>query len=182
MNWIENIKNNMGAWMLKKQVKPLQSMQYLPSFININDIGIIYHATHAKEEDEITRIAHYLRNQGKKVWTMGFVDAKELPQNRKFHISSEYFCKAQLNFFNIPQEEKVGQFMNHPFDLLLNLYFEPLFPLQAMSSMCKANFKMGAQLENGLQYNHTIIDTGNNHSIQNLSSQMVHYLNVINQS
>jgi hypothetical protein len=71
--------------------------------------------------------------------------------------------------------------MSHKFDLLLNIYFEPLFPLQAMSSLCEAKYKMGAQLPNGLNYNHSVIDTGSDHSIQSLSAQMVHYLKVINQ-
>jgi hypothetical protein len=40
---------------------------------------------------------------------------------------------------------------------------------------------MGAQLTDGLKYNDSIIDTGSNHSLPNLASQMVHYLEVINQ-
>jgi hypothetical protein len=181
MDWIDKIKDTLGAWKLSHQVKVEKGIVNIPNFKDIQDIGLIYNATQAKEEEQITRIAHYLRDQGKKVWTMGFVESKTLPYNRKFHISSEYFWKEQLNFFNTPQKEKVGQFMSHKFDLLLNIYFEPLFPLQAMSSLCEAKYKMGAQLPNGLNYNHSVIDTGSDHSIQCLSPQMVHDLKVINQ-
>ena len=181
MSWIEHIKNKLGSLMLEIRVIEKVGINTIPSFQDIQEIGVIYNATQAIEEEQINRIAHFLRDQGKKVWTLGYVDSNKLPHNRKFHISSEYFWKEQLNFFNLPQPEKIGQFMNHNFDLLMNLYFEPILPIQAMSCLCHAKYKMGAQIQNGIQYNDSIIDTGNDHSIQSLSAQMVHYLKVINQ-
>lgn len=181
MSWLEKIKNKLGFWMLEKKVEVRKGINPIPSFESIQEIGVIYNATKAIEEEQMNRIAHFLRNQGKKVWTLGYVDSNKLPHNRKFHISSEYFWKEQLNFLNLPQPEKVGQFMNHNFDLLMNLYFDPILPMQAMSCICQAKYRMGAQIENGIQYNDSIIDTGNDHSIQSLSAQIVHYLKVINQ-
>lgn len=180
MGLIDNLKNKIGAWFLSRQVKANKGMQHVPSLASIHEIGIIYNATESKQEEQITNIAHFLREQGKKVQTIGFVDAKVLPHNRKFHISSTYFWREQLNVFNIPQEEKVGQFMQHKFDLILNLYFEPIFPLQAMSTLCKAKFKMGAQINNSLAYNDSIIDIGEDKNATQLASQIIHYLNVIN--
>ncbi|MCG9880299.1 MAG: hypothetical protein MH472_06845 [Bacteroidia bacterium] len=181
MSWIDNIKNKIGSWLLNRQVKQKKGMLEIPSFTNVHEIGIIYNATESMQEEHINGIAHFLREQGKKVHTIGFVNAKTLPHNRKFHISSTYFWREQLNAFNIPQEEKVGLFMQHKFDLVLNLYFEPIFPLQAMSTLCKAKFKMGPQIPGSLAFNDSVIDMGSDQNAKSLASQIIHYLNVINQ-
>jgi thioesterase domain-containing protein len=154
---------------------------HFPSFKEVQDIGIIYHAGNANNEAEVNKVAHFLREQGKKVWTMGYVDAKVLPHTKKFHISSEYFWKEKLNAYNLPDTAKIGNFLQHRFDLLMNLYFEEDLPLQAMSTYAISQFSMGAQLNNALTYNDSVIDTGNTKSIEHLASQMIHYLSVVNQ-
>jgi hypothetical protein len=181
MSLIENFKNYVGRIFLKKSGPIKSSQRGIPTFDSVTEIGIIYHAGSAANEEQINRVVHYLRDQGKKVWTMGFVNANTLPNNKKFHISSEYFWKEKLTWYNLPDTSKIGNFVTHRFDLLLNLYFEGDLPLLAMSSYTQSAYSMGANLPDALRYNDTIIDTGSEHSIQNLASQMVHYLKVINQ-
>jgi len=181
MNWIEQIKNSIGRYKLEHSKKNRDKKHSIPSFENIHEIGIIYHAGMKDNEEQVNRIAHFLRDQGKKVWMMGFVDAKTLPHNKKFHISSEYFWKEKLTYFNLPNPSLIGNFITHKFDLVMNLYFEGDLPLQGLSNLCEANYAMGAQIPGGLTYNDSIIDTGKDQTIQNLASQMVHYLKVINQ-
>jgi hypothetical protein len=181
MNWAEKIKNKIGRYLLQKASTIRNSKHIIPTFESVKEIGIIYHAGFKDNEEEINKIAHFLRDQGKKVWMIGFVDAKTLPNNKKFHISSEYFWKEKLSYFNLPNPSLIGNFIHHKFDLLLNLYFEEDLPLQGLSNLSEANYAMGAQIPNALNYNDSIIDTGNNLTLQNLASQMVHYLKVINQ-
>jgi hypothetical protein len=181
MNWIEQIKNKIGRHMLQRISSVRNRKHPIPSFESIQEIGIIYYAGHKDNEEQINRVAHYLREQGKKVWMMGFVDAKTLPHNKKFHISSEYFWKEKLTYFNLPNPSLIGNFVTHKFDLVMNLYFEGDLPLQGLSNLCEAKYAMGANLPGGLYYNDSLIDTGADQTIQNLASQMVHYLKVINQ-
>jgi hypothetical protein len=181
MNVIEQIKNYIGRWLLQKEAKKSVKAMHIPHFGELHEIGIIYNADIKENEEQINKVAHFLREQGKKVWTMGFVNAKTLPHTKTFHISSEYFWKEKLSFFNLPQTEKLGNFITHKFDLMMNLYFEEELPLQALSTYCNASFSMGAQLRDALTYNDSVIDTSENHNIEYLASQMIHYLKVINQ-
>ncbi len=181
MSLIDNIKNYIGRIFLKKSGPIKNNKGGIPTFDSVHEIGIIYHAGSAENEEQINRIVHFLREQGKKVWTMGYVNAKTLPHTKKFHISAEYFWREKLTWYNLPDTSKIGNFITHRFDLLLNLYFENDLPLQAMSSYTEAAFSMGANLPEALRYNDTIIDTGTDNSLQNLAGQMVHYLKVINQ-
>lgn len=180
MSLIKSIKNKIGKILLHKSLKA-RSRQNIPTFDAVHDIGIIYHAGNKENEDQVNQVAHFLRDQGKKVWTMGYVDAKTLPHNKKFHISAEYFWQEKLTWYNLPDLSKIGNFVQHPFDLMMNLYFEQDLPLQAMSSYSKAKYAMGASIPDALQFNDTLIDTGSQQNLQNLAVQMVHYLKVINQ-
>ncbi|MDZ4669189.1 MAG: hypothetical protein SGJ00_15080 [bacterium] len=182
MNWITQIKNYIGRILLHSHVKKNSKVMHFPTFDQVQDIGIIYHAGNAANEAEVNKVAHFLREQGKKVWTMGYVDAKTLPHTKKFLISSEYFWKEKLTFFNLPDSAKIGNFIQHRFHLMMNLYFEEDLPLQAMSTYAVSEFSMGAQLNNALSYNDSVIDTGQKKSIENLASQMIHYLKVVNQN
>ncbi len=181
MNWINQIRTRIGRYMLKSAHKNGRSSNAIPHFDQIHEIGLIYFAGNKTNEENINRIAHYLREQGKKVWMMGYVDAPTLPHTKKFHISSEYFWKEKLTPFNLPDTTKIGNFLSHRFDLIMNLYFENELPLQAISTYAKSAYAMGAQMPEGLSYNDSIIDTGLNHDLQNLATQMIHYLKVINQ-
>lgn len=181
MSLIESIKNYFGSILLKKSGPVKSSQRKIPTFDSVNEIGIIYHADSPENEEQINKVVHFLRNQGKKVWTMGYVNSKVLPTNKKFHISSEYFWKEKLTWYNLPDTSKIGNFISHRFDLVLNLYFEGDLPLLGMSSYTESAYSMGAKIPESMKYNDIIIDTGEEHSIQNLASQMVHYLKVINQ-
>ncbi|MCF8254086.1 MAG: hypothetical protein K9H61_09385 [Bacteroidia bacterium] len=181
MSLIENIKNKIGRILLKKPVNKQNGNTSIPTFSQIQDIGIIYNADTKEHEQEINLVANYLREQGKKVWMMGYVNSKTLPENKKFHISSEYFWKEKLTFFNLPDPNKIGNFISHPFDLMMNLYFEKELPLEALSTLCKSKYSMGVEMPGNLAYNDGLISLGSNRDIKNLASQIVHYLNVINQ-
>lgn len=181
MGLLEGIKNKLGRLYLNSSGAQRKGTHPIPAFTNIQEIGIIYHADSQKQEEEVNRVAHYLREQGKKVWTMGFVDAKTLPHTKKFHISAEYFWREKLKWNNLPDPTRIGNFISHPFDLVMNLYFEDVLPLEALSSMTRSAYAMGASSVPGaLQYNDTVIEMKSN-SIHDLATQMIHYLKVINQ-
>lgn len=181
MGIIEKLRNRIGRYLLYRFHPGRTASTRIPHFDDLREIGILYDATNASNEEQINRIAHYLRDQGKKVWMMGFVDAKTLPHTKKFHISSEYFWKEKLTRFNLPEPSKIGNFLHHRFDLLMNLYLEDNLPLQAMSTYTQASYAMGAPLSDALRYNDSVIDVKQDGGIHGLATQMVHYLKVINQ-
>ncbi len=176
MKIIENIKNTIGRYLLHKGIKKTTKKVEVPSFNNIHEIGIVYNATEKSNEDTILRFANYLREEGKKVFTLGYLDARTLPFNKKLHIQSEYFWKERLTPFNLPDPVKIGRFMDTHFDLLMNISFEDILSIQAISALSKAKYRMAAQIPHALSYNETLIDTGSNKDLKNLAMQMEHYL------
>jgi hypothetical protein len=183
MGWIKQIRDKIGTYLLQGMaVKKTNAAQALPSYNSIHEIGIVYDAGNKKQEEQVNKIAQILRSEGKKVMTLGFVNAPKLPYQNKFHISSEYYWQETLTFFNLPEKAKIGRFLESEFDLLMNLFFEKELPLQAIAALSKSRFSMAANLSNALPYNDVLIDTGNNKDIVNLAMQMIHYLKVLHKS
>ncbi len=160
-------------------IKKGRSARSMPSFSSIVEIGIVYNAGKAIQETQVNQIAELLRKDGKKVFTLGFIDAKQLPEKHRFNLSSGYYWKETLTNYNLPDRQKLSSFLNTEFDLLMNLFFEQELPLQAISALSKSKFSMGANISGALPYNDFLIDTGEQKEISNLGMQMIHYLKVI---
>ena len=130
-------------------------------------------------EQLVAKYASELRAEGKKVFTLGYVDAKQLPANKKFLLNSEFFWREKLNGINLPIKGNIGQFLQLEFDLLLNLYQEPLLPMQAISAFSKAKYRVGSNVADNIDYNDAMIDTGNRNDLKYLIEQIDFYLRSI---
>jgi hypothetical protein len=176
MKIIEDIKNSIGRWQLVRQIHPKRVNRKLIPFDQVSHIGIVYDANNTENEQIVTVYANELRAQGKKVFMLGFVNEKELPGSRKFVLNSEFFWKAKLNGFNLPDKGKIGQFLQQEFDLLLNVYLEPVLPLMAISAYSQAKYKVGPYLDGGLPYYDFMMDIKPRNEISFLIEQMDFYL------
>jgi hypothetical protein len=179
MKLIEDIKNFLGKWQLHKEIKHKKAKNKLVAFGQVNHVGIVYNAETKEHEQLVARYANELRAEGKKVFMLGYVDAKQLPANKKFLLNSEFFWREKLNGINLPIKGNIGQFLQLEFDLLLNLYQEPLLPMQAISAFSKAKYRVGANVADNIDFNDATIDTGNRNDVKFLIEQIDFYLRSI---
>jgi hypothetical protein len=179
MKFIENIKNKIGRWQLNREAESRKVKHTMRPFASMQHIGILYNAGSEADERAVQDYADRLKAEGKKVFLMGFIDQKLLPASKKMLMNAEYFWREKLNGFNLPQRDELRSFLETEFDLLLNLYLEPLLPLQAMSVYSKATYKAGAHIPGGIGYCDTMIDTGTNKDLRFLIEQIDFYLKAI---
>lgn len=177
MKLIEDIKNFFGRLQLQREMKSKPLKRNLVSFAEVNHVGIVYNADQKEHEQLVAKYAADLRAEGKKVFMLGYVDAKQLPHTKKFLLNSEFFWREKLNGVNLPIKGKIGQFLQLEFDLLLNLYQEPILPLQAIAAYSKAKYRVGAHINGGLDYYDAMIDLGQrNTDFKYLIEQIDFYL------
>ncbi len=176
MKIIEDIKNFLGKIQLLKEVKHKKGKHTLVAFSQVNRIGIVYNAVTKENEQLVAKYASDLRAEGKKVFMLGYVDAKQLPASKKFLLNSEFFWREKLNAVNLPIKGDIGAFLQEEFDLLLNLYQEPLLPMQAISAFSKAKYRVGSNITDNINYNDGMIDTGNKTDLHFLIEQIDFYL------
>lgn len=172
----EQLKNYWGKLILRRNLKAKQTHHSFMPFDKANEIGIVYNAENIADEQKVQQFANDLRGEGKKVFLLGFINQKELPAKRKPHISSELFWRENLNFFNLPNPDKIGRFIDTKFDILFNVYHEEILALQGISSLSKAKYQLGAQMSLATDLFDITIDTGNNKDLYYLAKQMEHYI------
>lgn len=179
MKLIENIKDYIGRFRLDQGIKAQKKKGEMMPFDRMQQVGIVYNGESKEEERAVNDYANELRAEGKKVFTLGYVHQKNLPGNKKISLQSEYFWKEKLNGFNLPVKEKIGRFLDFDFDLLLNLYFEPMLPMQAISAWSSARYRVGANINGALKYVDAAIDTGAEKDLRFLIQQIDFYLKAI---
>jgi hypothetical protein len=179
MKILEDIKNKIGRWQLEKHVKPKRGKRKLLPFDQVISLGIVYDANDTVNEEQVMAYANELRSQGKKVFMLGFVNEKELPSTKKFVLFSEFFWKAKLTPFNLPDKGQIGQFLQQEFDMLLSLYLDPVLPLQAITAYSEARYKVGPYIEDGIKYVDFMVDIAPRKDLGFLIEQMDFYLRTI---
>ena len=106
-----------------------------------NSIGIVYNAK--KHSIEVEAFGNWLRENGVKVFTMGFVDEKELGHDFTPNYKKEYFCRKNLDRWRLPKKEAVNRFLLEKFDYMIGVFEDAEIPLMAISAQSKAKFRIG---------------------------------------
>ncbi|MCU0442120.1 MAG: hypothetical protein MUE96_06955 [Bacteroidia bacterium] len=176
MKWIEQLKNYIGRWQLAREVKTKRIKRKLIPFSQVEHIGIVYNAALKDDELLVSKYAQALRNEGKRVFMLGYVDLKQLPHTKKFMLNSEFFWREKLNGINLPIKGKIGQFLELEFDVLMSIYREPLLPMQAVAAYSNAKYRVGPHLEYGLDFFDLMVDTGTEKGLPFLIEQLDFYL------
>jgi len=107
------------------------------------NIGIIYDATEYISFEIVRDLVKQLSNISISIKVLGYVDSKKLIDHYLYRKGFDFFCKNDLNWYYKPVSSQTEQFINEPFDILINLSLDYKFPIHYISSASKAYFKAG---------------------------------------
>ena len=88
---------------------------------------------------------------------------------------------ADLNWWGIPKPDKVGDFMDMHFDILLNIALEPNYAVDFVTALSNAKFKIGSS-ESDENYFDLNIKVGENKDPIYLAKQQIFYLAQLNKN
>ena len=129
-------------------------------FAKSKTVGIIFDTN--ENQKAILSFAERLKNQGKIVYLLGFVDKKIKNGNFPF----KFFSKNDLNFFLIPAGKEVEQFTDRELDILINLSLKKVAALDYIAAFSKAKFRVGPVISQTHSYD-LMIDTSKNNTMDN---------------
>ena len=171
MNIIEQIKNSFYQSVLKQRgsIRPKRIIT------NLNDaqaIGIIYDSSDPDRDITITKFAEMLRNKGKTVEIMAYINDKKIDHKGDVAI----FNPKAVNWYGIPLDERVNAFCNKPFDLLICAILTENRPLEYIAYMSKAKYRIGPFDAKKTYCYDLMIEMGGKTDLSYLLQQMVHFL------
>ena len=92
------------------------------------------------------KISEFERTYGvkdkKDVLAMGYVDKKKPHKSQYAQFGLDFFTRKDLNFSMIPVDPIVQNFIEKKFDILINVNSSNSFPLQYISALSNAKFKV----------------------------------------
>lgn len=102
-------------------------------------IGILFNASLPQQREGAKQLAKQLKAKGKKTKLMAFLDEKEQQANFDF----KHFSRKELDLLGRPKSTMVDDFINTPFDFLINLDAQEHLPLTYISARSKAQVRVG---------------------------------------
>jgi hypothetical protein len=142
-NFLNNTKGYIGQRILERK---LRDRNRTLEVCNINDakkIGIIFNATHLISFEIIRNFVKELSQKKISVNALGYVHSKKLIDHYLYRKGFNFFTKSNLNWFNKPVTDTVEEFINIPFDILINLSLEKYYPIQYVVALSISSFKVG---------------------------------------
>lgn len=134
---------------------------------NAKQIGILFNATAVDDRSRILKYASQLRDQGKQVSLLGFLeDQTELEQ-----LAFPAYNKKGLDWAGRPKAESIKAFMQQPFDLLMNIDLSPGAHEGFITALSRAKLRVGPSTEHTECYD-LMIDPGKSASLSKFIQQM----------
>jgi hypothetical protein len=149
------------------------------SFDAAKKIGLLYDATDQKNFEIVKEYVKSVRGRQKEILALGYVDKKELPQNQFAQLSLDFFTRKDLNWQRFPQSLEVSNFIKEPFDIVLNLADNSIFPLRYIAAVSKAKFRVGRFDETSVPCYDMMIEAAPGIELKHFISQAEEFLGKI---
>jgi len=106
---------------------------------NAQQIGILFDATKLEPRQEALRYAKALKEQGKKVKVLGFINGHQ----KDAHFPFKYFDKKSIDWTQRPKGENVKAFLDQDFDIFV--FLNPITSVYSeyIAALTNAHLKVG---------------------------------------
>jgi hypothetical protein len=102
-------------------------------------IGILFCADDIEERTMVERYAQALKEQGKEVQLLAFLEKRDLQSDYLF----PYITPKDATWFGKPKGGTAGYFIKYPFDMLINFSLREILPLEYIAALSHAAFRIG---------------------------------------
>lgn len=178
MNLINKIRIYFGKRALQKEAARLQRVKRAVNLSEAREIGILFNMVSEEEYERVGKFAKSLQEQGKKVHIIGLFHAKKLPPYYIPKLAYDIITPVNLDLFYRPDTLFAKQFIDHPFDILIDLSTISEFPLHYIAVLSKAGFKLGRMVEDKEMPYDLMIESAHEMESEELIENIIHYTSV----
>jgi hypothetical protein len=165
-------------YLLKKDIaahKP-QRKRTIHSLKTAKSIAVIAEITDEDSYKNIFSLFRQLQQYGLKVFLLGYIHNNAVPFFCLKQLTTEYFCKKELNFYGKPAIPRLDSTLNEPFDMLIDFTEKNYTPISYILQVSYAQFIVGANQHHRPLYDF-FLDFGKEYTAQELSQMIDFYTN-----
>jgi len=181
MELLENIRLKIGNIILKNKLAHSKRKVRYSNMNQVKNIGIVWDASKTEEFASLSKFYKKMHESNIDVKILGYFSGKNLPNQYTAIRFLTCIRKNELNTFYHPVSSETSTFINNRFDILIDINFNKLLPLQYISSLSNAGFKVGLfEPENGNTPFDLMMEIKGPVNVENYLIQVMHYLEMIN--
>lgn len=178
MSFLESLRIRQGQKVLEKKRKELTIAHRSVSFRDAAEVALLFKAETMEDVLQVKEFFAYLKEQGKKVSVLGYTSAANETQFKTKSVFFDYFSEKDQGFFFIPDPGKTADFIEKPFDILINLCVTDCFPLSYITALSHAIFRIGIYSDPQVPDFDLMINLKENRNIDNFTLQLKQYLSL----
>jgi hypothetical protein len=181
MELLEKIRMKIGDAILKNKIAGTKRKTHYSNINQVKNIGIVWDASKIDDFACLTRFCQKMHESKTDVKILGYFPGKNLPNQLTAVRYLSIIKKEELNIFYHPVSADSTTFVNNRFDVLIDINFKKLLPLQYISSLSNAGFKVGLfDSEARNTPFDLMMDFKSPVNVEDYLNQVVHYLEMIN--
>ena len=138
------LKEKKGNRVLEKKLHYLKRNVVFHNLENTKTLGILYKYESKHSADFISKLFQEFSSYGIRCEAIGYYNDKNLPLEYAPKASHIVICQVDLMWSGIPKADEVEKFINTEFDILLDLSRSNVLIFRYISSLSKAEFKIGS--------------------------------------
>jgi hypothetical protein len=143
MELFQNIRLKIGNLILCKKLARIKRVVHYSNFKSVKNIGIVWDASQTGEFTSLSRFHQRMQDIKIEVTIFGYFPGKNLPDQYTAIRYLRCIRKDEINSFYHPDSSETDAFIRNPFDILIDINFNKLFPLICLTSLSRARFKVG---------------------------------------
>lgn len=173
---IKKIRQFFAGRHLKRDLVNRRIKRETVSYEEAKKVGLIFTAHSEKDIQSSLEYIELLKNDGKQVEFIGYIDIKDYHKTHKNESINPHFIFAKdFDFFHRPKKSLIEKFYKEPFDLLISLNYTNEFSMNYISSLSSARLRIGKFNSNAMNaFDFMIDDKGE--TLETYIEQLKHYI------
>jgi ABC-type molybdate transport system substrate-binding protein len=178
--YFQNIKKKIGEYFLLKQHAAYSRKRDIMNIDSAHTIGILYCGDNAADVERMKKYIHTLRDMGKQVKSLGFINVKEVPAGLNGSEMHQYFSLKELNWYGRPSSQFIHNFVKEEFDMLFDFGLPLQLPIMFITSMSKAKCKVGRYMEKYIDLYDVMIEADEKNKLDYVVKTTHDYMMLLN--
>lgn len=181
MELFKRIRLKIGDGMLRNKLARTERKPHYSNIRQVRNIGIVWDASKTEDFNFLSKFYQRMAETKTDVKIMGYYPGKTLPDQLTAVRYLSVIRRDELNVFFHPVSSETNSFINNKFDVLIDLNFRKLLPLQYITTLSNAGLKVGL-LDSDSSYSpyDLMMELKNPVSVEEYLNHVVHYLEMIN--
>ena len=181
MELFKRARLKIGEAILRKQMARAKRKTHYTNINKVKNIGIVWDASGIDDFVCLSRFFQKMHENKTDVKIIGYFPGKYLPNQYTAVRYLTVIKKDELNLFYHPVTPETNTFVSNRFDVLIDINFKKLLPLQYISSLSNAGFKVGLfDTESGNTPFDLMMELKSPVNVEDYLNQVIHYLEMIN--